>query len=117
MEKTPGNQYLWQIAERAGAGLGFELEQGTSGGGSDGNVTSLFTPTLDGLGPVGDGAHASHEHVVMSSMPERTALLAMLLLEPSMADVARANHGNPPRDEAEALLRGASPHDHRGLRA
>ncbi len=117
MEKTPGNQYLWQIAERAGAALGLELEQGTSGGGSDGNVTSLFTPTLDGLGPVGDGAHASHEHVVVSSMPERAALLAMLLLEPSMADVARANHGNPPRDEAEALLRGSNSQEHRGPRA
>ena len=110
MEKTPGNQLLWRIAQRAGAGLGLELEQGTSGGGSDGNVTSLFTPTLDGLGPAGDGAHASHEHVLISSMPERAALLAMLLLEPSIADVARANRGNPERHEAEALLRGANSH-------
>ena len=117
MEKTPGNQHLWRAAERAGKAMGLDLEQGTSGGGSDGNITSLFTPTLDGLGPVGDGAHASHEHVVVRSLPERAALLAMLLLEPSMAEVARANHGNPAREEAEALLRGTSTQLHRGPRA
>lgn len=117
MEKTPGNQHLWQVAQRAGAEMGLELEEGTSGGGSDGNVTSLFTPTLDGLGPVGDGAHASHEHVIVRTLPERAALLAMLLLEPSMAEVARANRGNPARDEAEALLRGSGSHGYRGPRA
>jgi glutamate carboxypeptidase len=117
MERTPGNQHLWKIARQAGEDLGLDLQQGTSGGGSDGNITSLFTPTLDGLGPMGDGAHASHEHVIVRSLPERTALLAMLLLQPSMVDVARANHGNPPREEAEALLRGANTHVHRGPRA
>ncbi len=117
MERTPGNQHLWKVARRIGAEMGLELEQGTSGGGSDGNVTSLFTPTLDGLGPMGDGAHAPHEHVIVRSMPERSALLAMLLMEPSMADVARANHGNPAREDAEALLRGANSHVHRGPRA
>jgi len=117
MEKTPGNQHLWKLAQRAGEELGLDLQQGTSGGGSDGNVTSLFTPTLDGLGPEGDGAHASHEHVIVRSLPERAALLAMLLLEPSIAEVARANHGNPGRQEAEALLRGANDQAHRGPRA
>jgi glutamate carboxypeptidase len=117
MERTPGNQHLWQVAHRAGRVLGLDLQQGTSGGGSDGNVTSLFAPTLDGLGPMGDGAHASHEHVIVRSLPERAALLAMLLLEPSMADVARANHGNPAREEAEHLLRGANSHVHKGPRA
>jgi glutamate carboxypeptidase len=117
MERTPGNQHLWKLAEAAGKRLGLDLQQGTSGGGSDGNVTSLFTPTLDGLGPMGDGAHASHEHVVVRSLPERAALLAMLLLEPSMAEVARANHGNPARDEAEALLKGANSHAHQTPRA
>lgn len=112
LEKTPGNQVLWQAAERAGHELGLNLDQGTSGGGSDGNITSLFTPTLDGLGPMGDGAHAEHEHVLVSSMPERAALLALLLLEPSIADVARANHGNPEREDAEAMLRGANAHVH-----
>ena len=113
MERTPGNQHLWKLAEQAGRELGLDLQQGTSGGGSDGNVTSLFTPTLDGLGPMGDGAHASHEHVIVRSLPERAALLAMLLLQPSMADVARANRGNPAREEAESLLRGANSQAHR----
>jgi glutamate carboxypeptidase len=117
MERTPGNQHLWKLAEAAGTRLGLGLQQGTSGGGSDGNITSLFTPTLDGLGPMGDGAHASHEHVVVRSLPERAALLAMLLLEPSMAEVARANHGNPARDEAEALLKGANSQVHQTPRA
>ena len=117
MEKTPGNQHLWRAAHRAGQELGLELQQGTSGGGSDGNVTSLFAPTLDGLGPTGDGAHASHEHVIVRSLPQRAALLAMLLLEPSMADVARASHGNPARERAEDLLRGANSHIHKGPRA
>jgi glutamate carboxypeptidase len=117
MEKTPGNQHLWKLAQRAGEELGLDLQQGTSGGGSDGNVTSLFTPTLDGLGPEGDGAHAAHEHVIVRSLPERAALLAMLLLEPSIAQVARANRGNPGRQEAEALLGGANDQAHRGPRA
>ncbi|MDE0475248.1 MAG: hypothetical protein OXI50_11850, partial [Gammaproteobacteria bacterium] len=52
--------------------------------GSDGNTTSLYTPTLDGLGAVGAGAHASHEHVVLERMPERAALVALLLAAPSM---------------------------------
>ena len=52
------------------------------GGGSDANYTSELVPTLDGLGAVGDGAHARDEHVVVRAMPERAALLALLLLEP-----------------------------------
>ena len=117
MERTPGNQFLWQAAERAGRALGMDLEQGTSGGGSDGNITSLFTPTLDGLGPMGDGAHARHEHVLVSSLPERAALLATLLLEPSMLEIARASQGIPLREEAEAMLRGINDHVHRRPRA
>jgi len=50
------------------------------GGASDGNTTSQFTATLDGLGPIGDGAHAIHEHVLVDRLPERAALLALLLL-------------------------------------
>jgi glutamate carboxypeptidase len=117
MERTPGNQHLWKMARDDGRALGLELQQGTSGGGSDGNITSLFTPTLDGLGPMGDGAHASHEHIVVRSLPERAALLAMLLLEPSMADVARANRASLPGEEAEAMLKGANAHVHKGPRA
>jgi glutamate carboxypeptidase len=62
--------------------MGMRLEEGRAGGASDGNITSLSTPTLDGLGCVGDGAHAVHEYVDMSRSVERCALLASLLLLP-----------------------------------
>lgn len=84
MEKTPGNQKLWQLAQSAADELGIEIEQGTAGGGSDGNITSLWTPTLDGLGAVGDGAHAPGEFVYLDRMIERSALLSRLLLEPNL---------------------------------
>jgi glutamate carboxypeptidase len=67
-----------------GEQLGLTLEEGMSGGGSDGNTTSLFTPTLDGLGAVGDGAHALHEYLEVERMPERAALLAGILLLPDL---------------------------------
>lgn len=86
MERTPRNQELWREARRAAAELDLEIEEGTSGGASDGNITSRHTATLDGLGPVGDGAHAVHEFVYLDSMPERTALLALLLLAPPCSD-------------------------------
>ncbi len=82
MERTPGNRRLWKAARAAGSRLGLELDEALSGGGSDGNTTSRFTPTLDGLGPVGDGAHARHEHLVVQALAERTALLVELLMEP-----------------------------------
>ena len=81
LERTPGNQKLWQRALESADRLKIEIDQGAAGGGSDGNWTSLFTPTLDGMGAVGDGAHAMNEHVIIEKMPERAALLACLLLE------------------------------------
>jgi glutamate carboxypeptidase len=60
------------------------LSEGRAGGGSDGNTTSLYTATLDGLGPVGDGAHAHHEHLDLNKTIERAALLALLLLSPPL---------------------------------
>ncbi len=80
MERTPANQQLWHLARRLGAELGLELEQGLAGGGSDGNTTSLYTSTLDGMGPVGDGAHARHEHLHIGKSLERAALLCLLLM-------------------------------------
>ncbi len=80
LEPTPGNRQLWHRAADAADALGIEIAEGAAGGGSDGNWTSLFAPTLDGLGAVGDGAHALTEHVVEEKMPERAALLACLLL-------------------------------------
>ncbi len=82
MERTPGNQRLWQLAAHAAEQLGIELGEGNAGGGSDGNSTSQFVPTLDGLGAVGDGAHSSTEHVQLEKMIERCALLAAILLAP-----------------------------------
>lgn len=82
LEPNPRNRALWHAAERCARALGMELGEGSAGGGSDGNFTSEHTATLDGLGAVGDGAHAAHEHVVVDRMPERAALLAGLLLEP-----------------------------------
>jgi len=85
MERTPRNRRLWRSARRSAEQLGIEIEEGISGGGSDGNITSLYCATLDGLGPVGDGAHAVHEHVLVDSLSDRAALLALLLLEPPLA--------------------------------
>ncbi|HKA54875.1 MAG TPA: M20/M25/M40 family metallo-hydrolase, partial [Candidatus Binatia bacterium] len=82
MEPTPRNQLLWEMAKGLGRELGFELAAGAVGGASDGNTTSLFTATLDGLGAVGDGAHARHEFMYLDKMAERAALLALLLLAP-----------------------------------
>lgn len=85
LERTPGNQRLWRRAHRLGQHLGLDLEEGRAGGGSDGNFTSQHTPTLDGLGAVGDGAHAAHEHIRIDETLERCALLALLLCSPSLA--------------------------------
>jgi glutamate carboxypeptidase len=84
MEPTEANQRLWKIAQTLGKELGLELEQGTAGGGSDGNTTSLYCATLDGLGAVGDGAHAHHEFIEIDRLRERCALLTLLLLVPSL---------------------------------
>tara|TARA_B100000586_G_scaffold268929_1_gene246533 strand:- start:230 stop:1486 length:1257 start_codon:yes stop_codon:yes gene_type:complete len=83
MERTPRNQALWKLALEAARDLGLEIEQGISGGASDGNLTSPFVATLDGLGAVGDGAHANHEYINVAKSVERCALLAMLIMAES----------------------------------
>ena len=85
LERTPRNQRLWHAARRLGAALGLSLHEGRAGGASDGNFTSLHTATLDGLGAVGDGAHARHEHIDVPRTVDRCALLALLLLTPPRA--------------------------------
>ena len=80
MERTPGVVRLFQMAQTAARELGVELEESLSGGGSDGNFTAaLGIPTLDGLGAVGEGAHAPHESILVNRMADRTALIAKLL--------------------------------------
>jgi glutamate carboxypeptidase len=80
MERKAGTITLFRQAKRLAANLGIDLEEAATGGGSDGNFTAaLGVPTLDGMGAVGAGAHAAHEHVVTQHLIERTALLAGML--------------------------------------
>jgi glutamate carboxypeptidase len=88
MERTLANRKLWQLALHLGNELGLKLEQGLAGGGSDGNFTSRHTATLDGLGAVGDGAHALHEHLCLEATLERAALLTLLLMAPPLEQPA-----------------------------
>ena len=79
-EFTEANQGLYRIAQEAAAELGTDLPKTIVGGGSDGNFTSIWgIPTLDGLGPVGDGAHAASEHLMIDASLNHTAFLANLL--------------------------------------
>jgi glutamate carboxypeptidase len=80
MERTPGVAALYAKAVAIARDLGWKLGEAAVGGGSDGNFTaSLGIPTLDGLGAVGDGAHANHEHILISELPRRAALVATLI--------------------------------------
>jgi glutamate carboxypeptidase len=80
LERSPGVIRLYERAGDIAARLGRTLEEGGTGGGSDGNFTAaLGVPTLDGLGALGDGAHAIHEHVIIDELPWRAALLAGLI--------------------------------------
>src|SRR5262249_33395354 len=80
MERTEGTVRLFRLAQEQARKLGLHLDEAATGGGSDGNFTSaLGLPTLDGLGAVGEGAHATHESIVLEELPRRTALLASLI--------------------------------------
>ncbi len=80
LERTAAVLRLYEEARLVAAALGHELSEGATGGGSDGNFTAaLGVPTLDGLGAIGDGAHAGHEHVEIGALAWRAALLAGLI--------------------------------------
>lgn len=80
MERTRGTAVLYRRARSLAAELGFPLEEAATGGASDGNFTSaLGIPTLDGMGAVGEGAHAVHESILLEHLAPRTALLAGML--------------------------------------
>lgn len=95
LERTERNISLYRQATEVAAALGIALTEATAGGGSDGNTASQVAPTLDGLGAVGDGAHAEHEHVHVPGWLERTALLAGLLLLPPVRSVATRDESDP----------------------
>jgi glutamate carboxypeptidase len=80
MERTPAGVALYEAAREVAAELGRPLDEGGTGGGSDGNFTAAIgVPTIDGLGPQGDGPHALHEHVLIDDLVWRPAFLAGLL--------------------------------------
>lgn len=82
MERTATMIATFEQVRRLGESLGLKLEEGATGGGSDGNFTAaLGTPTLDGIGARGDGAHAVHEHIIIESLAERAALLAAIFTQ------------------------------------
>ena len=82
MERTEKVVKLFRMAQQIASALGFEIEEKATGGGSDGNFTAaLGIPTLDGLGGVGEGAHAINESILLSELPRRTALLAGLIAQ------------------------------------
>ena len=81
LERSAAVRRLFRTAHTLALELGIELEESSSGGGSDGNFTAaLGIPTLDGLGAVGEGAHAAHESILINRIADRTALLAKLLM-------------------------------------
>jgi len=82
MEKTKASARLFDEASKIAATIGQTLKGGKTGGGSDASIAAgLGIPTLDGLGPDGDGIHAEHEHILVPSLVERTALLTKLLTD------------------------------------
>jgi glutamate carboxypeptidase len=80
MERTAGVAALYKEAQKIASHVGWKLEEAAVGGGSDGNFTAgMGIPTLDGMGGVGEGAHAVHEFIVLSELPRRALLLAGMI--------------------------------------
>jgi glutamate carboxypeptidase len=87
LERSAGVVKLFDLAKAAAAEIGVNLEEGSAGGGSDGNFTAaLGVPTLDGFGAIGDGAHALHEHVAIDALVPRAAVIAGLLARLARGD-------------------------------
>ena len=79
LERSPGVVKLFELAKSVAADIGVKLEEGSAGGGSDGNFTGPIAPTLDGFGAIGDGAHALHEHVDIDALVPRAAVISGVL--------------------------------------
>ena len=91
LERSEAVTRLFATARDLASALGVDLREGSTGGASDGNFTAaLGVPTLDGLGAVGGGAHAAHEHIVVGALPLRAALVAGLLLKLGGSGIDRA---------------------------
>src|SRR5262249_54871521 len=85
LERTPEGARMFERAREIGLGLGLDLKEASSGGGSDANlVGALGIPVLDGLGAEGRGAHAHDEQIRLGALPVRTSLLAGLLEDPGI---------------------------------
>ena len=78
--KNERNQKLWKLAQNCAQELDLRVEEGLSGGGSDGSITSQFTATLDGMGAVGEGAHSPSEKILIDETLDRAALLTAMLI-------------------------------------
>ena len=104
MERTAGVAWLYELARAVGGDLGWDgLDEGSTGGASDGNFTAaLGVPTLDGLGALGDGAHALDEHVLLESLPQRAALLAGLVERIARNPAPRRVAARQPPDSGSA---------------
>ncbi|MCK6207033.1 M20 family metallopeptidase [Bacillus infantis] len=82
LERNEAVKALYKDLKEIAASHGYDLKEGSSGGASDGNFTAgIDIPTIDGLGPVGDGAHSETEHVDLDNLPYRAALLAEMILK------------------------------------
>ncbi len=80
LERSAAVVKLFEIAKAVAADIGVTLTEGSAGGGSDGNFTAAIgVPTLDGIGAIGDGAHALHEHVEIDALVPRAAVIAGVL--------------------------------------
>jgi len=80
MPRTKGAMHLFELVRKAGLELGLDLKHGATGGASDGNYTSLYSPTCDGMGPQGDGIHSPTEYIIVSTLVERAKVLARFII-------------------------------------
>ena len=117
MVRTSGIAALFELARALAAPIGLQLRETSVGGASDGNfVAARGLPVLDGLGAVGAGAHAAHEHATVSGMVERTALAAAVMATLA-ASVERPDRTWPPQEDSASAAnfpsgqpRGEDPH-------
>ena len=110
LERTPRVVKLFERRRRWPRTSASTLEEGSAGGGSDGNFTAAIgVPTLDGIGAIGDGAHALHEHVEIDALVPRAAVIAGLLSAAGPALVSFGEAGSRPGSDVVARAASATP--------